>query len=117
MWQVPLSFFTQDAVVVARKLLGKVVSYHGCSGIIVETEAYKADPASHAYRITPRSEIMLTTSGAWYIYFVYGMYYCMNVTTNGVGQVGAVLIRSLEPLDGIAVMKKRRKTDDIYNLC
>lgn len=117
MKRVLSAFFTQDAVVVAQKLLGKIISYHGCSGMIVETEAYTTDPASHAYRITPRSEIMLTTCGVWYIYFVYGMYHCMNITTNGVGKVGAVLIRALEPLDGIAAMKKRRKTSDVYNLC
>ena len=110
-------FFKQDAVAVAQKLLGKVVSCDGCSGIIVETEAYKADPASHAYKITPRSEIMLKTYGCWYIYFVYGMYYCMNITTNGLEEPGAVLIRALEPMEGIPKMKQRRKTDDINNLC
>ncbi|MBS3138404.1 DNA-3-methyladenine glycosylase [Candidatus Woesearchaeota archaeon] len=109
-------FFLQDAVDVARQLLGCVISYDGCSGVIVETEAYKNDAASHAFRRTARSEIMFLTSGCWYIYFVYGMYHCMNITTNGIGQPGAVLIRALQPLEGIDIMKKRRKTDDVYNL-
>src|SRR3989338_1658488 len=83
-------FFLQDAVDVARQLLGCVISYDGCSGVIVETEAYNNDAASHAFRRTARSEIMFLTSGCWYIYFVYGMYHCMNITTNGIGQPGAV---------------------------
>ena len=114
---VPLSFFKHDAVLVAQKLLGSVIRYKSCSGMIVETEAYRADPASHAYRITPRSAIMRDTSGHWYVYFVYGMHYCMNITTNGIGEPGAVLIRALEPLEGVELMKKRRGTDDARSLC
>lgn len=114
---LPKSFFAHDAVLVAQKLLGKVISTNGCSGMIVETEAYKADPASHAYTKTPRSDIMYTTYAKWYIYFIYGMYHCMNITTNGTTEPGAVLIRALEPLEGFNMMKKRRKTDDIHNLC
>ena len=109
-------FFKRDAVVVARELLGKRISYNGCSGIIVETEAYKRDPASHAYKITPRSKIMLETYGKWYVYFIYGMYHCLNITTNH-GNVGAVLIRAIEPVEGISKMKKRRGTDDLKKLC
>ena len=109
-------FFLHDAVAVAEKLLGCVISINGCSGIIVETEAYKDDAASHAFRRTARSEVMYTTSGCWYIYLIYGMHYCMNITTNGIGQPGAVLIRALEPIEGIDVMKKRRNTDDVHHL-
>jgi len=83
--------------------------------MIVETEAYKRDPASHGYTITPRSEIMLRSHGRWYIYFIYGMYHCLNITTNK-GDVGAVLIRALAPLEGKNKMKKRRKTDKERNL-
>ncbi len=115
MKSVSNSFFEQDAVDVAKKLLGKVISYNGMRGMIVETEAYKKDPASHAYKLTPRSEIMLKTHGKFYIYFIYGMYYCLNITTNK-GDVGAVLIRALEPLNGIEKMKRNRDTDDIHNL-
>ena len=64
------SFFIQDAVTVAKSLLGSVIEYNGRSGMIVETEAYMSDPASHAYTRTPRSEIMFTTYGNWYIYFI-----------------------------------------------
>lgn len=110
------SFFKKDAVVVARDLLGKTISFNGCSGVIVETEAYKSDPASHAYKITPRSKIMLETFGKWYIYFIYGMYFCLNITTNG-SDVGAVLIRAVQPVGGVEKMKKRRGTDLIHNLC
>jgi len=109
-------FFKKDAVVVAKGLLGKIISYNNCSGVIVETEAYKSDPSSHAYKITPRSRIMLETFGKWYIYFIYGMYFCMNITTNG-DKVGAVLIRAVQPVSGIDKMKKRRGTDLIHNLC
>lgn len=103
-------FFAEDALLVARELLGKVIEYNGCRGMIVETEAYKSDPASHGYTITPRSEIMLTTYGHVYVYFIYGMYYCLNITTNK-GDVGAVLIRAVEPLSGINDMKLRRKAE------
>lgn len=109
-------FFKKDAVVVAKGLLGKTISFNGCSGIIVETEAYKSDPASHAYKITPRSKIMLETFGKWYIYFIYGMYFCLNITTNG-SNVGAVLIRAVQPVSGLEKMKKRRGTDKVGNLC
>lgn len=117
MKRISQEFFNRDAVIVAQELLGKVISYNGCSGIIVETEAYKNDKASHAHTRTPRSEIMYSTYGHWYIYFIYGMYHCMNITTNGTDEAGAVLIRALQPLDGIEAMKKRRNTSNIYSLC
>lgn len=117
MRQLNQQFFQKDAIEVAKSLLGKVISHNSCSGMIVEAEAYKADPASHACRITPRSEIMLKTFGHWYVYFVYGMYYCVNITTNGTKEPGAVLIRALEPLTGIEAMKERRKAYDLKNLC
>ena len=111
------NFFKKDAVYVAEKLLGKVIKFGKCSGMIVETEAYMADPASHAWKMTPRSEIMFHSYAKWYIYFIYGMYYCINITTNGENEAGAVLIRALEPLNGTDLMKKRRKTSDVHNLC
>lgn len=108
--------FKKDAVELARFLLGKEIRYGKCSGIIVETEAYKSDPASHAYKITPRSRIMLDSYGKWYIYFVYGMFFCLNITTNE-GEPGAVLIRAIQPIDGIKMMEKKRKTTELLNLC
>ena len=110
-------FFNRDAVIVAQELLGKIISTNGCSGIIVETEAYKTDKASHAHTRTPRSETMYSTYAHWYIYFIYGMYHCMNITTNGTNEAGAVLIRALQPLSGIEQMKIRRKTNEVRNLC
>lgn len=111
------SFFRSDAVDVAQELVGCVMEYRGCSGRIVETEAYKADPASHARNRTPRSRIMYETYGKLYVYFIYGMYYCLNITTNPPGEPGAVLIRALEPVSGIKKMKRRRKRSDVRELC
>ncbi len=105
------SFFEQDALTLARALLGKVVQKGSCVGIIVETEAYSTDPASHAYKITPRSAIMRDTYGHWYVYFTYGMHYCANVTCDK-GGVGAVLIRAVEPLQGIEEMQRRRNVGE-----
>jgi DNA-3-methyladenine glycosylase len=112
---LPQSWFAANAVELAPKLLGKIVRYRDCSGIIVETEAYTDDAASHGFRITPRSQIMRDTYGHWYVYFTYGMHYCANVTTNKDG-VGAVLIRAVEPLEGIEKMEERRGTHDLKNL-
>jgi len=102
-------FFDKDTVKVAKALLGKIIRYKNCSGMIVETEAYKGfpDKASHAAKRTKRSAIMFDTYGTFYIYFVYGNYFCMNITTEK-AKPGAVLIRALEPLNGIKTMAKRR---------
>lgn len=116
MKQLPSSFFARDTVTVAKELLGKIISVNGCSARIVETEAYGTDPASHAYTKTERSQLMYDTHGHVYVYLIYGMYYCLNFTTEK-NQPGAVLIRAVEPLSGIEHMKKRRQTEDITNLC
>jgi len=110
-------FFKQDTVKVAKALLGKIIQYKGTAGMIVETEAYKGSPdmASHAAKRTPRSAIMFDTFGKFYIYFVYGNYFCLNITTEEY-KPGAVLIRALQPLEGIKIMKKRRGTKDVHNL-
>jgi DNA-3-methyladenine glycosylase len=112
---LPHSWFAADAVELAPKLLGKIVRYRDCTGIIVETEAYTNDSASHGKVLTPRSQIMHDTYGHWYVYFTYGMHFCANVTTNK-GGVGAVLIRAVQPLEGIEKMEERRNTFDIRNL-
>jgi len=104
---LPSSFYTESAVALAPKLLGKIVKKGMCTGIIVETEAYGTDPASHAFKITPRSESMRDTYGHWYVYFTYGMHYCANVTCDK-GGIGAVLIRAVEPREGIDLMRRRR---------
>ena len=107
MHPLPQKWFEGDAVTLAPKLLGKIVKRGSCTGIIVETEAYTSDPASHAYRVTERSRPMLETYGHWYVYFTYGMHWCANVTTNK-GSAGAVLIRAVEPIEGLSRMRRRR---------
>ena len=113
---LPHSFFEADALTLASKLLGKIVQKGSALGIVVETEAYGTDVASHAYRITPRSAPMRDTYGHWYVYFTYGMHWCANVTAHK-GGVGAVLIRAVEPVEGIAAMRRRRRTKVLKNLC
>ncbi len=113
---LPHSWFAGDTVDLARKLLGKTVRRGDCAGIIVETEAYTVDPASHAFHVTPRSAIMRDTYGYWYIYFTYGMHWCANVTTDADG-IGAILIRAVKPTEGISLMRRRRRTTLMQNLC
>jgi DNA-3-methyladenine glycosylase len=109
MKRLPKEWFAGDAVDIAPKLLGKIVKYRDCSGIIVETEAYTNDEAAHSFTKTPRSQLLYDTYGHWYVYFTYGMHYCANVTTNK-GSAGAVLIRAVEPLEGIDKMEERRQS-------
>lgn len=107
--------YTQNTLTVAKKLLGKIISVkhgnHTISGRIIETEAYREnDPACHAYlgKKTKRTEPMFLTGGHIYIYFIYGMHYCLNIVTENKGYAAAVLIRAIQPLSGIKVMKANR---------
>lgn len=108
-------FFTRNTLEVARDLLGVKLIYKDCEGIIVETEAYRDDPASHAITKPNKGAPLRETYGHIYIFFIYGMYHCLNFTTEKDG-IGAVLIRAVEPTRGIEFMKQRRKTDNLYNL-
>lgn len=112
--KIPLTqaFFERDVDVVARALLGVALTFKGVGGRIVETESYDpSDPASHSYgeRRTKRNGIMFGPAGHAYVYFIYGMYWCLNLTC---GNGRAVLIRALEPTEGLAQMRKRRGVDD-----
>ena len=118
------SFYNQDTVDVARDLLGKTlvrkIDGNIISGIIVETEAYryKDDPASHTYGgLTERNKAMFGQVGRAYVYFTYGMHYCVNAVARSPDyEAGAVLIRSLVPKKGVDFMSQQRKTRDISNL-
>ena len=108
---LPREFYARSPVDVARDLLGKVLSHGSSSGVIVETEAYlgEDDLAAHSSRgVTPRTKLIFGPPGHAYVYFIYGMYECLNLVTEPSGKAGCVLIRSLEPLTGIAQMQSRR---------
>ena len=118
------SFYDRDTVDVARDLLGKIlvrkINGNTISGIISETEAYryKDDPASHTYGgMTERNKAMFGQVGRAYVYFTYGMHYCVNAVARSPDyEAGAVLIRSLVPKTGIDFMSMQRKISDISNL-
>ncbi len=124
--KLPREFYTRsDVLEVARDLLGKklvVPNRNGkrVAGIIVETEAYRGpkDRASHAWngRRTNRTETMYRIGGTAYVYFVYGMYNQFNVVTNLENVPHAILVRALEPLEGLDVMKRRRQGRSEYEL-
>ncbi|MDD5066076.1 MAG: DNA-3-methyladenine glycosylase [bacterium] len=116
-------FYDRSAGIVARELLGKILvrrwGKHTIAGMIVETESYggKDDPASHAYKKrTPRNKVMFGPAGHAYVYFCYGNHYLFNVVADKENVPAAVLIRALEPLEGLGLMKKNRGTGDIGNL-
>jgi DNA-3-methyladenine glycosylase len=105
------AFYARPTIDVARDLLGKVVVHGPTAGMIVETEAYPGgeDLASHSARgITPRTRVIFGQPGHAYVYFIYGMYCCLNVVCEPDGTAGGVLVRALEPLTGIEIMQSRR---------
>ena len=113
-------FYERPTAEVARALLGKVLMHGAAAGIIVETEAYpgRDDLASHSARgITGRTRIIFGPPGHAYVYLIYGMYECLNLVTEPAGTPGCVLIRALEPVAGIELMRERRpaagKLEDI----
>ncbi|MFL5768027.1 MAG: DNA-3-methyladenine glycosylase [Actinomycetota bacterium] len=122
--RLPRRFYSKPSTVVARELLGRVLVRSGRKGSrisarIVETEAYEqTDPASHSFRgPTARNAVMFGPAGHLYVYFTYGMHFCMNVVTDREGWGSAVLLRAAEPLEGIATMRRRRGTSGPKLLC
>jgi DNA-3-methyladenine glycosylase len=113
-------FFNQPTVNLAKALLGKYLVFGNLKGMIVETEAYlfKNDPGCHASKgETVRNAPMFGPAGNTYVYLIYGMYHCLNIVSGKTGEGEAVLIRALEPVEGISLMQRRRKTKKLENLC
>jgi DNA-3-methyladenine glycosylase len=119
---LPRSFYERDPAMVAKELLGKILirklDAESLSGKIVETEAYygENDPASKAYEGKKRfNELMFLNVGRAFIYMVHGNW-LLNIVAHAKGDVGAVLIRALEPMEGIETMQRNRKTKSLNNL-
>ncbi len=117
-------FYLRSGLDVARDLIGKKLVHRTAagvtSGVIVETEAYmgEMDAAAHSYKgLTERTKIQFGIGGYAYVYQIYGMYFCMNVVANVENIPEAVLIRAIEPVDGVELMKARRNKNNLRDLC
>ena len=122
--EINKEFFLHDTVTVAKDLLGCLLVHKTPKGLvggyIVETEAYLGyeDPACHSYRSrTKRNEVMFLGPGLVYVYLIYGLYYCLNFTSDSEDKPEAVLIRALEPVTGIDIMQKNRNKTKLKELC
>jgi len=105
------AFFARDTLVVARDLIGAVILHGGAGGVIVETEAYKDDAASHFVTRRHKAALMGSTHGRVYVYSIYGVHHCANITADARGP-GAVLLRAIEPTHDVDEMARRRGVDD-----
>jgi DNA-3-methyladenine glycosylase len=110
------AFFDRHSAVVAPELLGGTVLYDGVGGVIVEVEAYDpSDPASHSFPgPTPRNQVMFGPPARAYVYRSYGIHWCLNFVC---GNAGAVLIRAIEPTEGLEIMRRRRGLEPREALC
>src|SRR5438309_9797467 len=113
------SFFARSVHTVAPDLIGATLLFADIGGIIVEVEAYHhTDPAAHSYGgRTERNAVMFGPPGFAYVYRSYGIHWCVNFVCEGEGSASAILIRALEPLEGIATMRRRRGLTDERLLC
>ena len=111
--------FTAPAPTVAQHLIGTILLVDGIGGRIVETEAYdRDDPASHSHAgITSRNRAMFGEPGHLYVYRSYGLHWCLNFVCQKPGHGAAVLIRAIEPLEGLDVMRARRHLEPVQLLC
>ncbi len=121
---LPEEFYRRDTLTVARELIGCTlisrVDGQEARGRIVEAEAYRGplDPAAHSYRgRTQRVRALYEGKGLAYIYLIYGMYWCLNLSCGQEGDPDCVLLRALEPLEGVDVMARRRGTEKLSALC
>ena len=113
------SFFDRSVHQVAPELVGATLLFDGVGGRIVEVEAYHhTDPAAHSYGgQTPRNAVMFGPPGLAYVYRSYGIHWCLNFVCEQAGSASAVLIRALEPLEGLTKMRRRRGLEDERLLC
>jgi DNA-3-methyladenine glycosylase len=116
---LPRAFFDRSVHTVARDLIGCTVTHGETSGVIVEAESYHADdPACHAYGgLTARNRVLFGPPAHAYVYLSYGIHSLLNFVAEPDGEAAAVLIRALEPIDGIDLMRERRGMERVEELC
>ncbi|MFQ6069750.1 MAG: DNA-3-methyladenine glycosylase [Candidatus Aminicenantales bacterium] len=124
MLRLPLSFFERHTLQVVQDIIGRVLVHESeeglTSGVVVEAEAYRGedDPASFASKgKTKRSEMLFAPPGRAFVYLTYGMYHLLNIITEKEAFPAAILIRALEPREGISLMKERRGREELKELC
>ena len=117
---LPREFFETDVLTCARSLIGCVLTWGECAGVVVETEAYaaKGDEACHVFtRPSARAFMERNRPGAAYVYFNYGMHWMLNVLVKGGREDGLILIRAVEPVRGVELMRQRRGRHALRDLC